>query len=289
MVDIRSVWASTNIRFRKLIGSRKSAVLLGCQLIFCYYVFIPMTQMTIAYGERIPPVAFVFYLSFYRMLVLHGAMTIFLFSDLLEPDSYSLWQTIRMGKKNYILGQIVYIYLISLIYMFVLFLFSLLMTLPVLGPVSEWGKMMFTMAENLGGMVETTGIMVSYSINTMILDAMTPMEALSCSMLLLWLTSSFVGITILFFTVFFRRSVGIMITGIMVSMTVFAMFAGLITIGRWLIYISPLSWSYIGLLDLYKSGNWPTIWYAVLVLLVGGLIMSGASVIRFGKCDVKGQ
>ena len=287
MVSLYSVWHSTRIRFRRLIGSRKSAVILICQLIFCYYIFAPMTRLAIAYKTGIPPAAFVFYLSFYRMLVLHGGVTVFLFSDLLAPDSFTLWQILHMGKLNYILGQILYVFLLSFLNTAVLYLYSLILTAPVLTSFSEWGKLMYTMARSLGSMSEETGILASFGVNEMILNTMSPLEALGAGLLMLWLTSSFVGTTILFFAVFINRETGIIVCGIMISMTMFAMFIGLITVGKWLNYVSPLSWSYIGNLDLYKYGEWPTFRYAVTFLTAGISLETCGILIRFPICDLK--
>ena len=287
MVSLHSVWHSTRIRFRRLIGSRKFAIILICQLIFCYYIFVPMTRLAMAYRTGIPPAAFVFYLSFYRMLVLHGGVTVFLFSDLLASDSFTLWQILRMGKRSYILGQILYVFLLSFLNVTILYLFSLILTAPVLTSFSEWGKLMYTMARNLGSMSEVTGILASFGINEMILNTMSPLDAIGSGMLMLWLTSSFIGTTILFFTVFLNRETGIIVCGIMVSMTMFAMFTGLVTIGKWLNYISPLSWSYIGNLDLHRTGEWPTLRYAVVFLTVGISAEICGILIRFPVCDLK--
>ena len=74
----------------------------------------------------------------------------------------------------------------------------------------------------------------------------------------------------------------------MVAMTIFAMFAGFVTLGRWLNYISLLSWSYIGLLDLTKSGNWPTVRYAITFLLAGILLMTGSAMLWYTNKDLRG-
>ena len=115
----------------------------------------------------------------------------------------------------------------------------------------------------------------------------TPFQAVGISFLCLWLSTAFIGVLITFCRVYWEKSVGIIAAGFFVGIALFALYLGLITIGYWLQFVSPLSWSNFMNLDWYHSGATPSPVYAFSAWGISILGMSVAAVVGFDKRDIQ--
>lgn len=286
MNDLKSVMKCTYINLARWFGSNKSLAVMAVSFVFSYYVYFPVTRIALRYKLTVPPSLFVFYLSHFRMAVLHGGMSVFLFSDVVENDEYAYWNIQRTGRSVYIAGQCIYVLILSFIYTLFLVLLSLIMTAPVLHSFKEWGTMCYTLGENLAELTSQTGMMPQIIVSTSVLRALTPLAALLYAILFMWLDCSFLGMIILFFTVLANRMTGIIITGILIGMSMFSLFGGLFMFGPVLRYLSPVTWSNIAAFNWGNDTGYPTSLYAGLVLTVGIILMGSVSCIRYTRKDI---
>ena len=273
------------ISLNNQIGNRKSLFIMGLTALMSCFVYFPLTRMCLAYHETIPPVAFVFYLSHYRMLVLHGGISIFMFSDILKTDEYTLWITARVGRKIYILGQILYVMLLAALFTVFQVILSLLMTFPVLHSFSQWGILLYSIGNHLPEMQAQTGITMQIVVSVEMLNSLTPFQALIYGIVYLWLNISFIGILILFFTVFLNRMTAMTVAGTLMVMTMFSMFAGIFMYSRILYKLTPLSWSNIALLDWQRGSELVSPEYAAGLLITCIIVMCLGAYISFVTSD----
>ena len=110
---------------------------------------------------------------------------------------------------------------------------------------------------------------------------------MAVSLLFLWLDTVFAGLVILFFTTAFHRIIGIIAAGILTAMPVFSLYAGAISIGTWLKFISPLSWSYIGQMDWFRTGAYPSPEYVIVFLTAGILVLGVGTNFIFIRKDIE--
>lgn len=268
-------------------SNKKNWLVIAASLLFSAYTYLPLTKLTMFFHGKIPPVAFVFYMSFFQMLVLQGGVSTLMYADFYGEDEFTLWSIQRVGRIRFLTSQMIYIILVSAIYVSFLVILSWLFTIPVIGIHNKWGKILKTLgSSDLMKMSEVSGVTMTYGFSSMIMDTLTPYGALGFSALFMWLTTIFIGFIQLFSSVLFTRMTGIIICGVFIAMTLFSMFSGFITLGKWLFFISPLSWNNISVLDWYKTGTMPSWQYGVIFLVTSILIMGVISVIRFSGKDL---
>ncbi len=265
----------------------KKWLILGITLLFGGYVFIPMVRVALFFKETLPPVGFVFYLSFFQMIVLHCGVTVLLFTDILKLDAYDYWEIIRTGRKQYIVGQIGLMMGLAAGYVVLLLLLSVVITLPAAGSFRTWGRIIKTMSQNVQDLVKQSGISISYGVSRSVINRLTPVSALIFSVLFMWLTMVFLGMVRIFCTVFFSKMTGIAISGVLIAMTMFSMFLGWISLGRWLLFVSPLSWANIAVLDWERTGTMPSPSYAALFLIIGNAVMGVCAIAGFSRKDAE--
>ena len=103
----------------------------------------------------------------------------------------------------------------------------------------------------------------------------------------MWLVTAFLGMVMSFFNVVVKKMSGIAVVGVLEVLSYFSVYWGAMTIGTWLVFISPVSWTQMGVLDWTDSGLWPTPGYAVTVLLVGILVLGAGCIVKFCRRDLK--
>ena len=288
MIDFKAAFRCAGISAGRFLGTRKSYLILFVMALFSAYIDIPVVRLLIIYEAKIPPVLFVYYSSFFKMLVLQGGMVVFMFSDLMQLDQYTYWNMIRCGKRNYLLGQFIYVFLISLLYTGVLFVISLILVLPAVKSPVTWGSFIRQMCRKLlllGSEVGITGF--TLEMKESLINAVSPVGALAASLLLCVLVTTFLGMLIISLTVLVSRKAGLAFAGILAALPCFARFLGSISLGIWLNYVSPVSWYDINFLDWEGLGGYPSFSYAVAFLLAGILLMGTITSLVYRKKDVE--
>ena len=126
-----------------------------------------------------------------------------------------------------------------------------------------------------------------FGATTKMVTLVTPVRATATAFVCMWLVTAFLGMVMSFFNVVVKKMSGIAVVGVLEVLSYFSVYWGAMTIGTWLVFISPVSWTQMGVLDWTDSGLWPTPGYAVTVLLVGILVLGAGCIVKFCRRDLK--
>lgn len=114
---------------------------------------------------------------------------IVLMSDAPYIDSSQKYTYIRSGEKGWFLGKMLYIISISVIYQLLFVLLSVIVILPEMGLSSDWGDVLWTLANNP---IEVTNMFGDASMASIVLEYST-FEAMLYTMILSILVSVVIG------------------------------------------------------------------------------------------------
>ena len=286
MRSVKATLFCVKISVSKLLSNPKTLVILAIMVIFHYYNFAPILTIARYYGISVTPWVFPFYMSHPSMLTVFGGLCILLFSDAYYLDAYSQFIIARCGRRSYILGQLLYILAASFLFTVCMLLLSLLYILPVMEWSTDWGTLLHTLAQSPEVVGEQTGASLSIGIDEALLQMASPITVTSMAFICMWLVTAFLGIVMSFFNVVVRKMSGVIAAGVFVGLSYFTVYFGPSIIGRWLLYISPVSWSRINVLDWYYSGILPSPTYAVVVLTLGIVLLGAGSAVKFCRRDL---
>lgn len=286
MRNLKTVLVCARVNFRKWLTTPRFYVIFAVIIIFEYYTFAGMSKVAAHFDLNSAPWVFPFFLGNPIMFVIMGSLTTLFYCNAPFADAHTPFLIVRTGRRNWIIGQMIYIYLSSFIYTSCFFLLSILMLLPRIEFTTEWGTLLHTISKSPIEVMEQAGTIISFVPHEELLELLTPIQATALAFLLFWLVTAFVGVLICSFNIVIGRMSGIVAAGVFTSIAYFSSFLGTFSIGLWLYYLSPISWSSISYLDWYKTGAIPTPKYAIICLFVAIVILSVISVIGFCKKDL---
>lgn len=286
MAEIRRSLRCCGILLRRELGSPKMWLILVMMVVFSFYTYSPLCKIADFYKIPVTPWVYPFFLSFPTMLVVNSGLYLLLFSDVGEVDGYADLMVARAGRRAYLAGQLLCVLVMALLYGLALWVLSILFILPEIGWDAEWGVLLHTLAGSSGQVQAQTGVSLSIIVPEETLALFAPIQAALMCLLCIWLSAAFTGVLICFFRVFVSRSAGIFAVGIFVCMIMFSVTLGMFTFGRWLQFLSPLSWASFLSLDWYYSGLSPSPVYAFVLWAAGIVGMGAAAVWRFSRRDL---
>jgi len=190
---------------------------------------------------------------------------VLLFCDAPFIDAHQPYVIIRSGKRDWLLGQIVYIMLASAFYFLFIALITVLMLLPNLTFSSEWGKILETLALTDARGQFGISLPISYHFQLVY----TPIAAIAWTFLLNWLVGTFLGLIMFVLNMRFKREIGAVLVTALVFLQYFCFDAS----GFFLFHLSPVSWASLDNLDTTHTSALPSITYAVSVLIGLNLIL----------------
>ena len=132
-----------------------------------------------------------------RFLMFLGIIV--LFCNAPFKDEHQTYLIIRSGKRKWMIGQCLYIFLASLIYFSVMMLFCILRYFPYINLENKWGDVIYTVASNRG------------VINNEILTTFTPMQACAQCFIICVLLGFLHGIFILYINLYKKGTLGVWI------------------------------------------------------------------------------
>ncbi|MCM1212966.1 MAG: hypothetical protein NC331_11010 [Lachnospiraceae bacterium] len=288
MSDFKSTLLCVCVSMQKAVFDIKALIALAVGLIFQYYTFCSIPAICEYLGCVVTPWLFPFYISSPTMFIIVGSLGILLYSDAPFMDGQSAFLMIRTGRRNWIWGQILYIWISALLYAIWNCLGSLLFILPYLSLEEGWGAVLWTMADN-PGLYNMVGTGVSFVPAADIMDRLTPLQAMFFAVLLYWLGTALIGMIILFFRVRTGGLSGTAVCGALTGLAYFSCYLGPIAYGYWLRYLSPVSWFTPKALDMTGSGQYPSLGYALMAYLILLAVLTAASLFSFCRGDVSFQ
>ena len=237
-----------------------------------------------AVTTHITPWIFPHLFSTSGMIMIFSSFTILFYSDAPFMDTHTPFIMIRSGRRNWVIGQLLYVILAGFIYTLFIAIISALVLIPNVHISSDWGKVLRTLAA-FPDSPSRYGVPASIFVSHEIVGIFSVGEAMLLSFGLFWLVTVFIGVLIFFFNAVVAKMSGIIIAGIFVFVSYFSEYLGRFSFGSRIYYFSPLSWSSLMFLDLNYRGQLPSISYAVVFLVLTIVVMGIASVVKLCAMD----
>ena len=220
------------------------------------------------------PWIFPFLFAFRYMRIVFMIPVVFIFCDAPFVDTNQTYVMLRTKRNIWSMGQILYIIVSSFLYT----LFHLLLTIIFNIQYMQWGTTWGDVLGNAG----TSGIMVNLNIryttvgiSASIIRYFTPAQAMFFSFILMWLSFIFIGMLIYAINILTKsKGISIIVTGFLILLNA-------VVEGKpyWCKF-SPLSWNYIGCIDVGGRTQYPTITYVlcmyILMIVIFGIIAVAA-------------
>lgn len=289
MHNLKKKLLCAGVNFRKWLITPRIYVILAIIIIFEYYTFSGVSQIAAYYGVDASPWVFPFFLGNPTMFIIIGSLTTLFYCNAPFADRHMPYLVIRTGRRNWIIGQLLYIYSSSFVYTGCFLLLSVAMLFPRLQFSTDWGPLLHTISRSPIEVMQQAGATIGFMPYEELLERLTPIQATALAFALFWLVTAFIGVLICCFNIVVRKMSGIVAAGVFTCIAYFSAFLGTISIGKWLYYLSPISWSSISFLDWYNTGEIPSPAYAVICLLIAIILLSVISVVVFCKKDLEIQ
>lgn len=261
---IRPSFSIALMNIRKWLINPRIYILLLLLFIILYDPCSEITAISMGLGIKGPPYLFPMIVNdqFIRLFINFGL--IMLLCDAPFVDTTRPFIIIRSRKRLWALGQFVYIFVSSAIYLFTIFFLTIIMTIPSLGAGDDWGELFFT--------INRTG--VSGRISPVIMREFSPFWALFQSLILGWLSFVFLGMLIFAINILFNQTIGSIVAAGLVLLS-----GEQIPILKWIL---PTSLQVVGSLNVSGTSGRPSLVYAYfyILLLIVALIGVNLRIVR---------
>lgn len=277
---MKNIFVCVRINLKKWRKNPRIYVLLSVMLVFGYWTLGEAITLSRESGLAATPWILPHFFAFPVMQTLFGMCAILLYCDAPFKDKHTAFVCIRTGKRNWILGQILYIAISSVIYTVCWFFISVLLFVPNIEWTTDWGTLFWSIAD--GGM-RSDSLYIEGSLNRMY----TGMEATVITLLLMWLVSMFLGNLILLGNLLKGKIIGLAVAGFYSFLAVFvSSYMMLMFAGSGGYYFSPVNWCCLYSLDITHTAQVPSVGYAISMLITLIVLMAGATVWIFCKKDM---
>jgi hypothetical protein len=188
---------------------------------------------------------------------------------------------LRMGKRTWMGGQILYLLLLSITFTVLLFILSVACTIPETEFSTEWGSFLTTIAiGNLPG--KYGSIDASYGV----MKNATPIEVTLWSATSLTLVCFLLGLTMMLCNLWVKKGVGtalVSATVIMPLMTRYFQSSGYIY--RYLTWITPMNWPDRSIMG-HTGQNLPSYAYGIYMPLILSLLLVIVAMSTVHRCNL---
>lgn len=287
MYSLKQVLNLVKSSLYTLVFSKKFVIFIAVAFIFSVYTFGGLNDIAVFYNTKVSAYVFPFFLSNPSLLLIFGALVIYIFSDLPFTEQNAYFVLIRTNRKIYYAAKILYIFFTSIIVTAVFALFSIILIIPNADFNNQWGKVINTLLENPQTILEHTQAQIGFAVNGSIVYELTPLTAMAYSVVLMVLVVFFIGVVMMSVSVLVSQNAGYVVSGFFVCLSYFSVFLGYITFGGFLYFISPFSWCSLNWLDIYNSGLAPSPLYAILVIVCVTAVLEIVSFLKFNNTDLK--
>ncbi|GAF66843.1 hypothetical protein BTS2_3748 [Bacillus sp. TS-2] len=212
-------------------------------------------------------------------------LIILLFCDAPFKDRHTPFLIVRTGRANWIVGQILYIFMAAFIYTLFSFLSSIIVMIPNVEMTFDWGILLQTLAND--PMYAPDSVTIFFNPEWMAL--LSPISATLLSLLHFWLVAIFIGLVILCFNLLSNKMLGILVIGIFVFLSFFSVYMGTLLFGMGIYYFSPISWMSLSYVDWSYNGSFPSSIFALVTLSITIIVMSIVSILTFIRKDINIQ
>lgn len=266
------------IGLRKWRGNLRIILLITYLFVYMLSEYTPVLRFSFDVGYGIRPYLFPLFSSglFYQTVIMMGAVA--LFADAPFLDESSPYVILRSGRFTWGLGQILYVFLASTIYVLFIFLLNILFILPHIEFGETWGKVITTLARTNAG--SSYGIF--WLMDSRILNNLTPLAANGLSLLLTWMCTIFVGLLMYLLNLKVHRALGPSVCCGMIGMNYFIYNF----LSDYAYYWSPITMSNLAMIYDPSTG-FVSVRYAVLFFTAAIIILSVISAVSIHKKTIE--
>lgn len=282
---MKNIYFCTMMNFRKSTVDVKIYVLLALVITFNVSNLSDVYEYSRVVGVGVSPWIFPHLLINPMSVPIFGCFALLLFSSAPFVDRHKPFVVIRTGKTSWILGQLLYVFITSLLYTLLIYLITVISFIPFIEFTKDWGKVMRTLAVNPNSAV-SKGITLTSLINNNIISQFSAIEATLISLGLFFLVTLFIGMVIFSLNLMIGRMSGVITVSILIFISYFSIYVGVLTIGYKTFYFSPLSWGTMQYIDWYSSGDSPSFTYAISFQIIVSIILGILSIIIYLKRDM---
>lgn len=184
-----------------------------------------------------------------------------LFSDLPFNDNQQMFLVSRSGKRAWIFSQVLYVLLVSLMYLAFIFMCFCIAIFPNLGfSVDSWGKIIKTVAAT--NAQQTFNL--NFSVPQSVLSDFSPLEGFLCSFGIAYASAVILGLITLLFNLALKHNVGNAVSGALIFMYMFLNMRH-VTL---LYYLSPLNWCSLLVMDKNGVSVYPDVSWIITVVCI---------------------
>ena len=244
-----------------------------------YNAALPISKMTSEFKTPINGFSVSFLLSNkYVTFILFLGLFILL-SDMPTRDEQQKYLLVRSGRIPWVLGQLVYVFIVTLIYLLFFFTSYFIVLSPYIAfDPFNWGKVV----RSISGTNAYDVFGMNIQMPPKVLSDYRPLDAFECSAGM----ALFIALTIggVFFTLnlISKNFTGHITVGIVIIMYLFVNDTNAINVKMY--YLSPIGWCSLSLMDKSRSSVMPDYPYAISFL---ALVMLVTLVIIFFYCNKK--
>lgn len=286
MNDLKKILFCCRINFYKAVISPKIYIVLALALCCQYYAFHSLIPVCRYFESPVSAWLFPFWIVNPVSFLMVGGMNILLYCDMPNLDRQSAFTVIRAGRRNWILGQILYVLFSAFLYTVWSAVSSWLFLFPYLTFEKNWGRLLGTLAAD-PGIVRMAGVTYAgFSLNEDMLRTFSPAEAMGLSVLLYFCGAALFGLIILCLGLLRSGLCGIAVCGAFTAIAYFARYLGAINFHGFWDRLSPISWVSMFCVDWYGNQLTPGPGYVFSVYGASGVLLTVLSVAVFCKKDI---
>lgn len=280
MDSIRIIYNYNKMKLNAFFFSQKSLVM----LIYIFLIFVErfsgLKLLIEKFGYNISVYSYPHILAsgFMRFLITIGALILFMDAPFMDNLVWTLMS--KMKKKLWVASNVVYIFIMSVIYTITLNIAILISLIGHQTFIPDWGKIMYTLAR-YKMLTQEYGIRIFY--NPTLMDRYTPLEAMGYSISLSILQFMIIGLIIMSISLFFKTNwMGVLSACIYILSENYVSLEGDLNFDRFL----PVTYLDITSLELVKSHWSMTVSGAYMILFLIIITLSIISYFRIKSMDI---
>ena len=214
---------------------KKLSPIIMFMLLYTSVMLLPLRDIASTYQTQYSYgiIALVLTGKFYPAYMAIGV--VLLFNVLPIENSFQFWLILKAGYLKWMITQVIYLTISSFLFVFVNVIMILGLLFPYVQFNNDWGKLIYSIAENR---IEGSNLLLEYSqYSAVTLDYYSPDKAFIQSIVLWVLVVLLFGMVILSFNYIYKQ-LGTCLASGMIVLALFIQFAN----GIWVQFVSPLTW-----------------------------------------------
>lgn len=274
---IRAIFSVTQNNIKKLTFNPRMYLSLVLLVTYLHSRVVTLRSFCEFYRVKITPYLFPYVMSDDHVVLVFTLVVMLMLCDAPFIDLDQPYIVMRSGRKNWVLGQFLYIYFLCLCLTAFLFCSLLLLFFPHLEFSGEWGKAISTLVQTSAA--NEFGVTIPF--DRYIYLGYSPISATLLSLFLCFSVSAFLGSLLFYLNFRVNRMMGILVCSLFILWQLVISKTNIE-----LIRFSPVSWLKLGEIDVNGTTVYPNLEYALGVLFALLILFVCLSLFHARKTDI---